>query len=60
MVSKDRTILILEEEEFKHNQTHCPLKLMTNQGYPFWDTHTTTLLIELDIKKSVLANMKPK
>ena len=49
-VEREEEIVRGNENDYLHDELHCPRKEKTPRGEPFWDDHPTNLLLHQDLK----------
>ena len=50
MVKREKEIVRGNENNYLHNERHCPGKDKTSRGVHFWDSHPINLLLQQDMK----------
>ena len=60
LTAKRRGLINEEEEAFRNDMLKLPPNTMTCRGYPFWNNHPASDLLEKDEISGVAKEMKPK
>lgn len=59
-ITRRKKIIQEEESAFQADSKAFPREQKTSRGYPFWDSHPASTLMERDIKNGKKENKKPK
>jgi hypothetical protein len=59
MAAADLVQIEKQEDDFQYERNRFPREELTAGGYPFWDSHSASLLMKEDVESGLVLTLKP-